>query len=93
MISVVCYRTRGPGVNLTADESKLAEILGIVIVVFFLLGFTVFFWGSLWMFLGLLMGVKAHLVDLGHRPSPAALKANDAGYVRARNHRIAIPAA
>ena len=92
MISVICYRTRGPGVNLTIDESKLAAILGIVIAVFFLLGFSVDFWGSLWMFLGLLMGAKARLVDLGHRTSPAVTEANASGRVRAENHRVSIQA-
>jgi O-Antigen ligase len=73
MISVVCCRSRGRGVNLTTEESNLATTLGIIIALIIVLGFTVDLWGSTWMFVGLLMGVRAHLADLAHNVSPARL--------------------
>ena len=39
------------------------------------LGFTVYFWGSLWILSALLAGVRAHLGELGQieAPDPAAV--------------------
>ena len=67
MVGVICYPASGRGVNLTVEESKLAETLGIVIALVVLLGFTVDLWEASWMFVGLLVGVRAHLADLGSR--------------------------
>ena len=65
MLSAAFYPASGRGVNLTMEESKLARTLGILITVVVLLGFTVDFWGTSWMLVGLLVGVRAHLADLG----------------------------
>ena len=68
MVGAAFYPASGRGVNLTMEESKLATTLGILIAVVVLLGFTVDFWGTSWMLVGLLVGVRAHLADLGsHR--------------------------
>jgi hypothetical protein len=68
MIAVACYPATGPG--LTTKESKLASTLGILIAVVVLLGFTVDFWETSWMLVGLLIGLRAHLADLrSGRPS------------------------
>jgi hypothetical protein len=61
--------TNGPGVDLTAAESKLATTLSILLFLAALLGFTVHFWGMIWVLLGILIGVRAHLGALA-RSSP-----------------------
>jgi hypothetical protein len=71
MLGAVCYRASGRSVNLTQHESKLATTLSISIVVIVLLGFTVDFWGTTWMLAALLVGVRAHLADLGSQRSQA----------------------
>ena len=65
MVSVLFYRTRGPGVNLTEPESQLAMTLNIVMVVLVTEAWSVFYWGATCMMAGLMLGVRAHLVDLG----------------------------
>jgi hypothetical protein len=70
MVGTVCYPASGRGVNLTMEESKLATTLGVLIALVILVGFTVDFWEASWMLTGLLVGVRAHLADLGlQRPS------------------------
>lgn len=60
----------GSAVNLRQDEAKLARILSIIIVVVILCGFTVDIWEAPWIFVALLLGVRAHLTELGSQPSP-----------------------
>jgi hypothetical protein len=67
IIGIVCYPASGPRVNLEKAESKLASTLGIALFVVVFLGFTVDFWGICWMFVPLLVGVRAHLAELGSR--------------------------
>ena len=71
MVSATCYPASGRGVNLTMAESKIAVTLGILIAVIVLLGFTVDFWEESWMLIGLLVGVRAHLADLGSQRAPS----------------------
>jgi hypothetical protein len=71
MISAACYPASGRGVNLTMAESKIAVALGVLIAVIVLLGFTVDFWEESWMLIGLLVGVRAHLADLGSQRAPS----------------------
>lgn len=59
-----------PGVWLTSVETRLATILGIIMFLFLFLGFTVYFWGSVWILAGLLSGVRAHLGELGRIALP-----------------------
>jgi hypothetical protein len=49
----------GPG------ESRIGTVLGVVVAVIIFTGFTVHFWGSLWILLGLLTGLRANLGELG----------------------------
>ena len=93
MISVVCYGTSGRGINLSMQESKLAATISVVIVVIILLGFTVDLWGSTWMLVGLLIGVRAHLADLGRGGDRATLMPIHTGDVRTKKHRLAVRAA
>jgi O-antigen ligase len=76
MLSATCYPAAAPNVNLTIEESKLATTLSVVIFLVSLLGFTVHFWGVTWMLVGLLVGVRAHLADLGSRRSLTRTKTN-----------------
>ena len=76
MIGAVPYPTSGPRGNLTMEESKLARTLGILMFVIVLLGFTVDFWGSCWIFVGILAGVRAHLADLGSQRFSTLPKTN-----------------
>jgi hypothetical protein len=39
--------------------------LGVVMAVIIFTGFTVHFWGSMWILVGLLTGLRAHLGELG----------------------------
>jgi hypothetical protein len=46
------------------QDVKLAETLGIITFLTIFLGFTVHFWGSTWILIGLLAGLRAHLGQL-----------------------------
>ena len=46
-------------------ESRIGTVLGVVVAVIIFTGFTVHFWGSLWILLGLLTGLRANLGELG----------------------------
>jgi len=67
IIGVAYYPVSGRDVTLTVSESKLATTLGIIISLIVFLGFTVDFWGICWMFVPLLVGVRAHLAELGSK--------------------------
>jgi hypothetical protein len=79
MVGTACYPASGRGVNLTVEESKLATTLGILIVLVVLLGFTVDFWEASWMLVILLVGVRAHLAELGSRRCSTLTKADPGG--------------
>jgi hypothetical protein len=51
--------------RLSHTEERLGTILGIVMFVTIFMGFTVDFWGDTWILIGLLVGVRAHLGELG----------------------------
>jgi len=62
--------TGGRNAGLTPAETKLAATLGIVIFLTSYIAFTVHLWGSSWILTGLLIGMKAHLSELGYlRPA------------------------
>jgi hypothetical protein len=65
LIGAVSLPTNGPRVRLTTAESKLGTTLGIFIFLIIFLGFTVDFFGSAWVLLPLLVGIRAHLGELG----------------------------
>lgn len=56
--------TTGPGIRLTGVESRLGTALGIIIFLIVFWGFTVHYWGTDWILIALLIGVKAHLSEL-----------------------------
>jgi O-antigen ligase len=74
IVSAACYPSSGRGVNLTIEESKLATTLSILIAVIIVLGFTVDFWEASWITVGLVVGVRAHLADLGLQRSVSVAK-------------------
>jgi hypothetical protein len=72
MIGACSRPTSGPRALLTYSESRLGVALSIVIFLAIFAGFTVHFWGSTWILIGLLVGLRAHLGEL------AALNATEA---------------
>ncbi len=66
MIGSCSLPTSGPSVCLSDAEAKLGTILGIIIFLIIFMGFTVDLWGTTWILVGLLVGVRAHLGELGH---------------------------
>jgi hypothetical protein len=74
LIAATSLPVEGPNVDLRPAESKLGTVLGIVMFLVIFMGFTVDFWGSDWILIGILKGVRAHLGALGRlagRPVPA----------------------
>jgi hypothetical protein len=65
LIGAASLPTSGRGVRLTDEETHLGMALGIVILLIVFIGFTVDLWGSAWVFIGLLAGMRAHLGELG----------------------------
>lgn len=65
LIGAASLPTNGPRVRLTPTESKLGTTLGILIFLIIFLGFTVDFFGSGWILIPVLTGVRAHLGELG----------------------------
>ena len=64
-LSITSPPTSGPRVHLTPAESKLATMLGILIFLIVFWGFTVEYWGAVWILIALLTGLRAHLSELG----------------------------
>jgi hypothetical protein len=65
MVGAASLPTNGRGVHLTPAESKLGTILGIIIFLFVFLGLTVHFFGTAWILIPLLVGVRARLGEIG----------------------------
>jgi hypothetical protein len=65
LIGAASLLTNGSRVRLTAAESKLGTTLGILIFLIIFLGFTVDFFGSAWILIPVLAGIRAHLGELG----------------------------
>jgi hypothetical protein len=81
MVGSASLPTRGPSVNLTMADSKLGTALGIVIFLLAFLGFTVHFWGTTWIFVGLIAGLRAHLGELGRLDVERSLNTRTAAFV------------
>jgi hypothetical protein len=47
------------------SETQAGTVLGIIMAVIIFMGFTVHFWGSAWILVGLLTGLRAHLGERG----------------------------
>jgi hypothetical protein len=65
LIGAASLPTNGAGVCLTAAESRLGTTLGILLFLIIFLGFTVHFFGSAWILIPVLAGIRAHLGELG----------------------------
>jgi hypothetical protein len=72
LIGAASLPTSGRKIDLTSTESKLGTLLGILIFLTIFMSFTVDLWGKSWILCGLLIGMKAHLGELGHLGSRAA---------------------
>ena len=64
IIGATLPRTNDPRVQLTPAESKLFTMLGILTFLIVFWGFTVHFWGAVWILIALLTGLRAHLNEL-----------------------------
>ena len=60
--------------SLLVEELRLGNALAIVIFMISYMGFTVDFWGITWILVGLLVGVRAHIGELGRIDNGAAGK-------------------
>jgi hypothetical protein len=70
LLGAASLPTSGHKIGLTSTETKLGAILGIIIFLTLYMGFSVHLWGPTWILTGLLLGVRAHLGELGHlRPA------------------------
>jgi hypothetical protein len=61
--------TRGANAHLDREEAELASSLGIVLFLTIFIAFTVHLWGSVWIFTGLLTGMRASLGELSRLSS------------------------
>jgi hypothetical protein len=64
IIGAASLPTSGPRARLTSAESKLGTILGILIFLILFWGATVHFWGTDWILVAVLTGLRAHLGEL-----------------------------
>ena len=62
--------TGGRKPDLTADEIRLSTVIGIVLFLTLYITFTVHLWGTAWIMTGLLLGLRAHLSELGYLARP-----------------------
>jgi len=74
LISTTIPFTRGPGINLTPAESHLGTGLSILMFIVMFVGFTVDLWGIDWILVALLMGIRAHLGELGRIAQPVGYR-------------------
>lgn len=65
MIAGVALPVSSPKIDLSPMEKKLGVVLGVALAAIILISFTVDFWGSSWVACAVLLGVKAHLSELG----------------------------
>jgi hypothetical protein len=62
--------TGGRKPDLTSEEIRLRSVIGIVLFLTLYITFTVDLWGSAWITIGLLLGLRAHLSELGYLARP-----------------------
>ena len=66
LIGCCSLTTSSPPARLSKTEAALGTTLGIIMFLVIYMGFTVYLWASTWILVGLLVGVRAHLGELGH---------------------------
>ena len=59
--------------NLTKQERHLGFILSLILGLVIYIGFTVFYWGTVYILIMLLAGIRAHLGALGALPREPGL--------------------
>jgi O-antigen ligase len=64
MLGATSFPTQRRSVSLTSKEMKLCTTISIVIFLIIFLGFTVDFFGSGWILIPILLGIRAHLSEL-----------------------------
>jgi hypothetical protein len=65
MIGACSRPTSGLRTRLAPQDARFGTVLGIIMFLIILAGATVHFWGSIWILIGLLTGVRAHLGEIG----------------------------
>jgi hypothetical protein len=65
MIGACSLPTAKPRATLSRANARLGTALGIVIFVTIFMGFTVSLWGPTWILVAMLLGLRAHLGELG----------------------------
>lgn len=65
MLGACWLPTDAARASLTDDETKVGTILGILMAIIIFIGFTVHLWGSAWILVGILTGLRAQLGELG----------------------------
>lgn len=71
-----CSLPTDPGrASLGPLETQIGTVAGVIMAVTIFTGFTVHFWGSVWILVGLLTGLRAHLGELGSLNRRAMLAA------------------
>jgi hypothetical protein len=86
LLGAASLPTSGHNINLRPTESRLGTILGIFIFLTIYMAFTVDFWGATWILIGLLLGVRAHLGELGHlRPAQGRMSLRNAIRIASRS--------
>lgn len=69
MIGSCSLPTRSPNTNLTEAEKSIAQTTSILILLSIFMGLTVHFWGSAWILVSLLVGLRANLGAAGRLPA------------------------
>jgi hypothetical protein len=92
LIGSTSLPVKGPRVGLSRDEAKLGTVLSTLMCITVFMGFTVHIWGTDWILISLLAGVRAHLGELGRIErrqvvTPFALNA-----VRQKDRYVIVPA-
>jgi hypothetical protein len=59
--------------NLTKQERQLAMVLSLIMGLIIYIGFTVFYWGTVYILISFLAGIRAHLGALGAMPREPGL--------------------
>jgi len=64
MLIGACNRPVRQSLGMTEDDTRLGRSLGIIVFLYIYLGFTVHFWGTCWILIGVFSAMRAHLGDL-----------------------------
>jgi hypothetical protein len=82
MLGAASLPTQGQGVCLTFNEMELSTIIGVLIFLIVFLGFTVDFFGSGWILILMLVGIRAHLGELGQSRTRYLVERNEVRFAQ-----------